>query len=163
MGHKLCPPMPRPARNRFSLYVLLNVAFALLLGVVYAVGGLPNPRLLFFALLFGLCSTSVIDLDGLNGRHALLALFMFVYFVSFGVGDLSNLLTGSDVPGSSSLQPSSDLLNKAEAVILAGGIFLVLGYRMAVVMVNANRSTRGPRDWLKAMILTVGLVFWIAG
>jgi hypothetical protein len=155
--------MSRPARYRFALYVLLNVAFALLLGVGYAAGGLPNPRLLYLFLLFALCSTTVIDLDGLNGRYALLALFMFVYFVSFGVGDLSNLLKGSDVPGSSSPQPASDLLNKAEAVILMGGIILVLGYRMAVAMVNANRPIRSPQEWSKPTILTVGLIFWVVG
>src|ERR1700687_1308713 len=115
--------MPRVAVNhRFSLYVLLNAAFALLVGVACAAGGFPNPRLLHLILLFALCSTVVIDLDGLNGRYALLALFMLVYFVSFGVGDLTNLWEGADLADSNSLQPNSDLLSKAEVVILVGGI-----------------------------------------
>jgi hypothetical protein len=90
-------------------------------------------------------------------------LFMLVYFVSFGVGDFSNLLFGTDLPGASSLQSTSDLLDKAEVVILVGGIMLVLGYRIAVSMRNAGRSIRSPRDWPKLTILIVGLVFWTVG
>src|SRR5271163_1368130 len=121
--------MPGEVRYRISLYFLLNAAFVLLAAVGYAEGGFPDPRLLYLILLFALCSTPIIDLDGLNGRYALLALFMLVYFVTFGVGDLTNLLTGGDLPGSSPLQPSSGLLDKAETVILVGGILFVLGYR----------------------------------
>jgi hypothetical protein len=155
--------MPRAVSYRFSLYVLVNAAFALLVGVVYAVGGLPNPRLLHLILLFALCSTPAIDFDGLNGRYALLALFMLVYFVSYGVGDLSNLFTGSDLPSLTPLQGTSDALSKTEAVILVGGIMLVLGYRIAVLLVDASRPVRNPRDWSKGAILIIGLLFWAIG
>ena len=155
--------MPRAVTYRFPLYVILNAAFALAVGVGYAVGGFPNPRLLYLILLFALCSTPVIDLDGLNGRRTLLALFMFVYFVSFGAGDLSNLLTGSDHPEVSPIQLTSDPLSEAETVILVGGLMLVLGYRIAVFMVDGGRSIRNPRDWSKLTILIVGLIFWVVG
>src|SRR5258708_33423734 len=121
--------MPRAPSYRFSLYILANVAFALLVGVAYAVGNFPNPRVLHLILVFAVCSTPIIDFDGLNGRYALLGLFMLVYFVSYGVGDLSNLFTGSDLSGLPSSQRASDALSKTEAVILVGGIMLVLGYR----------------------------------
>jgi hypothetical protein len=139
------------------------VAFALLVGVAYAVGNFPNPRVLHLILVFALCSTPIIDYDGLNGRYALLGLFMLVYFVSYGVGDLSNLFTGSDLSGLPSSQRASDALSKTEAVILVGGIMLVLGYRIGVLIVNASRPTRDPRDWSKIAILTVGLAFWAIG
>jgi hypothetical protein len=143
--------MPRVS-YRFSLYVLVNVAFTLLVGVAYAVGGFPNARLLHLILLFALCSNSVIDFDGLNGRYGLLGLFMLVYFVSYGVGDLSDLFTASDSPGLTSPQLASGPLSKTEAVILVGGIMLVVGYRIAVSMVNASRTIRSPRDWPKSAI-----------
>jgi hypothetical protein len=156
--------MPRVAVNsRFSLYILINVAFALLVGVGYAVGGLPNPRLLHLILLFALCSTVVIDIDRLNGRYALLGLFMLVYFVSYGVGDLSDLFRGSDLPMATSSQPTGNVLSKAEVVILLGGVMLVLGYRGAAFTVSASQSIRSPRDWPKQAILLVGLILWAIG
>src|SRR5260370_40560996 len=96
--------MPSAPSYRLSLYILANVAFALLVGVACAVGNFPNPRVLHLILVFALCSTPIIDIDGLNGRYALLGLFMLVYFVSYGVSDLSNLLTGGDLSGSPSSQ-----------------------------------------------------------
>jgi hypothetical protein len=155
--------MPRIVRYRFSLYVLINVAFALIVGVGYAASGLPNPRLVHLILLFALCSAPVVDLDGLNGRYALLALFMFVFFVSYGVGDLTNLFMGSALPALTSTQPASNLMNETEAVILVGGIVWVLGYRMVSFMVNALGPARVPRDWSKGATVSVGLVFWVIG
>jgi hypothetical protein len=155
--------MPRAPSYRFSLYILANVAFALLVGIAYAVGNFPNPRLLHLVLVFALCSTPIIDFDGLNGRYALLGLFMLVYFVSYGFGDLSNLFTGGDLSGSQSSQRTPDALSKTEAVILVGGIMLVLGYRLGVLIVNASRLSRSPRDWSKSAILVVGLLFWAVG
>src|SRR5271156_3369893 len=114
--------MQRAAR-RLPLYVLVNVAFAMLVGVAYGVGGLANPRWLYLILLFALCSTPIIDLDGLNGRYMLLALFMFVYFISFGAVDLSDLFTGTDesgLAGLASMETTSSLLDGAEVVILIG-------------------------------------------
>jgi len=145
------------------LYVLANVTFALLVGIAYAVTGFPDPRLLFLLLLFALCSSSIIDLDGLNGRHALLALFLFVYFVSFGGVDLSNVLTGGGSVMPITVLPGLSLLSEAETVILAGGIMLVLGYRMVVLVADARRSSAGDRDWPKSIVLIVGLLFWAIG
>ncbi len=141
------------------------MVFVALVGVAYAAGESPNPRLLYLTLLFALCSTVVIDIDGLNGRHALLALFMAVYFVSFGIGDLSNLLPGTAVLGSRPTLPVSTLLSAAEAVILVGGTMLLIGYRVAEFMVGARRPSRtsGPKDWSKQAILIVGVIFWVIG
>ncbi len=155
--------MPHPPSYRFSLYALVNVAFALLVGVAWVVGGFPNPRLLHLILLFALCSTSIIDFDGLNGRHALLGLFMVVYFVSYGVGDLSDLFTAGDLPNFTSTPRSQGALSKTEVVILVGGILLVLGYRAALFAANARIPIRNPRDWSKRSILTVGTIFWVVG
>jgi hypothetical protein len=156
--------LPEIAANyRFSLYVALNAAFALLVGVGYAVGEFPNPRLLYLILLFALCSTMVIDFDRLNGRYALLGLFMLVYFVSYGVGDLNNLFMGSDLPTRTAPEFSRSVLSKTEIVILLGGVMLVLGYRMAVFMVNAGRPIRSALDWSKGTILIVGPILWVIG
>ena len=83
--------MLRPVRYRTTLYLVMNVLFVALACAAYATGGSPNARLLYLILLFALCSTSALDLDGLNGRFSLLAMFMLVYFVSFGVVDFNDL------------------------------------------------------------------------
>jgi hypothetical protein len=156
--------MPRAAINRrFSLYVILNAAFALVVGIAYAAGGFPNPRLLHLILLFALCSSVAIDIDRLNGPYALLGLFMLVYFVSYGVGDLSDLFRGGDPALASSSHPTGNLLSKTELVILLGGIMLVLGYRAAVFTVNAGRTARSPREWPKHTIMIVGPILWAIG
>jgi len=155
--------MPRAPSYRFSLFILVNVVFALLVGAACAVGDFPNPRILHLLLLFALCSTPIIDIDGLNGRYALLGLFMLVYFVSYGVGDFNNLLTDSDPSGLPSSGHPAGGLSKTEAVVLVGGIMLILGYRLSVLLVNANRPGRSPKDWSKGAILIVGLAFWAIG
>jgi hypothetical protein len=141
----------------------MNAAFALLVGIAAAAGGFPNPRMLHLILLFALCSSIVIDIDRLNGRYALLGLFMLVYFVSYGVGDLNDLLRGADPSSMASPRAAGGFLSKAEAVILAGGIMLVLGYRLAVFLVDAGAPIRNPRDWPKGTILIVGPILWAIG
>jgi hypothetical protein len=155
--------MPRAATHRFSLYILINAAFALLVGIAYAAGGFPNPRLLHLILLFALCSSIVIDIDSLNGPYALLGLFMLVYFVSYGVGDLSDLFRGNELPAGASPPATAGLLSKGEAVILLGGIMLVLGYRIAASIAISRPPERSPRDWSKRTILIVGPILWAIG
>jgi hypothetical protein len=156
--------MPRVAVNRrFSLYILINAAFALAVGVACAAGGFPNPRWLHLILLFALCSSIFIDIDRLNGPYALLGLFMLVYFVSYGVGDLGDLFRGSDPALVSPSRLTGNVLSKTEMVILLAGIMLVLGYRAAVSTVDPGRPIRNPRDWSKHTILIVGPILWAIG
>ena len=152
--------MFRSAPPRIPLYFLVNVAFALLLGMGAVASGYSNPRLFYLILLFALCSAAIIDLDGLNGSYSLLALFMFVYFVSFGALDVINILVGNESVVS---RDSEGLLSKAEAVILVSGVMWVIGFRTSVFIVRANRPTRVPKDWSKGSLLTVGLLFWAIG
>ena len=152
-----------PARPRFPLYILLNVGFFCLVGLGYATSQLPNARLLHLILLFALCSHFVIDLDGLNGRYALLALFMLIYFIAFGVGDFTNLFAAADFNSSSPSALGFSVFSKTESVILVGGIMLVLGYRVAVGALQNARPNRPPKDWSKQAILVIGPILWAVG
>jgi hypothetical protein len=147
-----------------TLYVALNVAFALLVGVGAVLGGAPNPRLIYLIFLFALCSSFVIDIDRLNGRLALLGLFSLVYFVSYGGLDVSTLF--SDVTGQS-FQRGGEFLSKTEVVILSGGFMSVLGYRLAVRLAvrlaTGGRPLLSPRDWSLPTILIVGPILWAIG
>jgi hypothetical protein len=142
---------------------MLNLAFALVLGICCAANGPPNPRLPYLILLFGLCSAPVIDIDRINGRYTLLAMFMLVYFVSYGTLDLRDLLLGSSLGTETAPAGSWQILTKTEVVILLGCAMLVLGYRLAVSAAGVLRPVRNPRDWSKSAILMVGAIFWAIG
>ncbi|HEY2679113.1 MAG TPA: O-antigen polysaccharide polymerase Wzy [Steroidobacteraceae bacterium] len=142
---------------RFALYAGLNILFWLLLAVGYAVGGQADPRILYLVALFALCSSAVIDLDGLNGRYSFLAIFLVLYFVYFGVQDVSSLFDGSYGGG------SQEVLSKTEALILVGGMMLVLGFRVAVKFRNPPGKTLPAADWPLRSILVVGTAMWLIG
>src|SRR5580698_2866227 len=100
--------------------------------IAAASGASQDPRILYLTLLFALCSSSLIDLDGLNGRYSLLGLFLLGYFVMFGVADLAALIQ----PPSSGQIPNlaqMSVLSATESVILVGGFLAVMSYRLMLV------------------------------
>src|ERR1700690_260422 len=146
-----------PRKNRLALYFALNLLFLMVLATGYAVGGQQDPRVLHLVLLFALCSTSVIDMDGINGRYALLGIFLGMYFVYFGVQDLTDLFDGIGT------QAFEGILSMTEAVILVGGVMLILGYRAAIGIGNPAGRVRPAYDWSIGSIVTVGIAMWAIG
>ncbi len=146
-----------PRKFRLGLYVAINVLFIGAVAIASAIDGAQNPRLLYLVSLFALCSSSIIDLDGWNGRYALLGIFLCVYFIYFGVGDVSALFSGNVT------EISSSAVTPSEAVMLAGCLLLIVGYRAAVSIGRAARSRAAPRDWSIAAITLVGLAIWAIG
>jgi hypothetical protein len=144
-------------KNRFALYAGLNVAFLLIVIAACALGGSQNPRLLYLILMFALCSTSIIDLDGLNGRYSLLGMFMLVYFVLFGLGDFSALLQGPPT------ELSKAVLSATEAVILTGGVMVVVTYRCVVALTALKAARTTYRDWSMGSVLVMGCILWTIG
>jgi len=150
--------LPRAAvQYRFVLYAALNLGFLLLMGIAVAFSGMDNARFVYLLLLFALCSTSVIDLDGLNGRYSLLAIFMLAYFVFYGVGDLTALIFARVT------EATESTVTMTEAVILVGGVMLVLGYRLAVWAMEQRRPRPEAKDWSLSAALIVGLILWAIG
>ncbi len=146
-----------PRKHGIALYVLLNVAFFLVLACGCGVGEPQNPRLLYLIILFALCSSCVVDNDGLNGRYALLAIFLGTYFLYFGVQDVTNLFTGlSDGAAGSQLSVS-------EQIILAGLICMIVAYRIAVSVANPAGRIRRSNDWSLRSTLSVGAALWALG
>jgi hypothetical protein len=148
-----------PRNNRLAIYAGANIAFLFMVGVAYALGGSPNPRILYLVLIFALCSTPIIYLDTLNGRYALLGCFLAAYFLMFGVSDVGALLRGV------STESSTSALSITEAVICVGVAALVLGYLSVVSLNGARAHARGllARDWSLRSILIVGSVMWVIG
>lgn len=146
-----------PRKYGYALYAAANVLFVFVLALGYGLGAPQNPRMLYLFLLFALCSSSIIDLDGLNARYILLAIFLGVYFVYFGVQDLTNLFNGLSINGS---EPP---LSLTEQIILAGGFMLILGYRIAVGVGKDAAKAQTARDWPLSSALAVGVTLWTIG
>jgi hypothetical protein len=146
-----------PPKPRISLYVALNAAFIVVVLLLSSIGGAANPRIAYLILLFAVCSTPVIDLDGLNGKFVLPSLYLAFYFVSFGLLDLVNLAKGI----SSETAPS--ILSATEGVLLAGSVMITLGYRTAMAWVRSTPQTSSARDWPINTILGIGILWWIVG
>lgn len=148
---------PLPANPRWGLYFLLNGCFVMTVLLLAGIGGSPNPRILHVILLFAVCSTPCIDLDGLNGKFVMPSLFLAFYFVSFGLLDFVHLAKGL----SSEAAPS--IFSKTEGVILAGGIMLTLGYRAVMTLGSTTQRTSQERDWSMRTIVIVGISMWLIG
>jgi hypothetical protein len=146
------PPTPR-----IILYAALNTAFVLAVLLLASIGGSANPRIAYLILLFAVCSTPIIDVDGLNGKFVLPSLYLVFYFVSFGFLDLVNLAKGV----SSEAAPS--IFSATEGVLLAGSIMMTIGYRTATVWGRRTPQPSLARDWSINTILGIGVLSWIIG
>jgi len=146
-----------PRFNRVALYLAVNLAFPLVLAFGYGVGAPENPRILYLLALFPLCSSYLIDLDRLNGRYALLALFLNLYFVYYGWQDLTDLFNGVSRAG------NDGPLSATEAVILVGLGVLLFWYRVVVRLGNPVDRQQESKDWSTSSALQVGLLLWVLG
>ncbi len=136
------------------LYGLLNAAFLLLVALGMVWGHLDAAHPVYLVLLFALCSSAVCGMRQLNDRQVYLLLFSVIYFLFYGLMDVVRLLTGSAGPAA-----PSGLFDKAELVILAGGVLAHVGYR--VVQLAPAAARRGaPGDWSERTLVSVGLLLW---
>jgi hypothetical protein len=142
---------------RIAGFTIANVVVLLVAATGSVAAGAPLGRAVYVSLLFALCSVPILLLDRLNGRYALLAVFMALYFVLFGALDLLSLLFGAAFPA------SADFLSAAECGILLGGCLAILGYAATAGFTIAPTSQRPAADWPKTSILAVGLLLWILG
>jgi len=146
--------MPWPPSYRLPLYGMLNLGFICYVATAASIGGSPNPRTLYLVLLFALCSTPLLLMKRPNDRFSLYTIFLGMYFVSYGVLDLTSLLqASSSEPGSAALAPG-------ELVILCGGAAFALGYRaLAARQVEPALAA----DWPMSRLVIVGMALWLAG
>jgi hypothetical protein len=144
------------AGMRVPLYALLNVGFVVYLAIAAAFSSAANPRFVYVALLFAICSTPVLLVRQLNDRYSLYAMFLAIYFVSFGMLDFLTISTGKVY-----YSPDTSVLSAAEALILAGGAAFIVGYVSAAS--RRQSSTFAAEDWPKSSLVAVGLLLWAGG
>jgi hypothetical protein len=143
--------------NRTRLYGLVNILFigAVLVGFAFERPVDVHP--LYVILLFALCSTPIVQARVVNDRYALLCLFLLDYFLMYGALDFQHLLFGSD----GAVAPVGGFLTMTEFVILTGGAFAQLGYRLACRSGAHARPVAAPRDWSERTLVIVGIALWI--
>src|SRR3981081_2726310 len=141
--------------NRQISYLAINASFVLLVFGGLALSGMATSvHPVYLILLFALCSTFILDMTTFNDRYALLAIFSCIYFVYYGLLDLTTLLVSeSGQPG------ESGILGESELVILVGGAFAQLGYRLACRSARATDS-QAAYDWPEATLGLGGAGIW---
>jgi hypothetical protein len=141
--------------NPWTIYGLLNVGFLFYIAVASGAGTNSNPRLLYLALLFAICSTPVLLVKRANDRYSMYAVFCCIYFVSFGMLDLVALTSDAGYQG------MPDTLTPPELLIILGGAVLVLGYQITAR--QRRPSSFAVNDWPMNTLVWVGLSIWAAG
>jgi hypothetical protein len=119
-------------------------------------GGASVVGAMYTVVLFALCSSPLLLLKQLNGRYALLAMFMAIYFVFYGMIDLISLLKDADA-----LAPRSDSLTSGEIGILTGAVLVLLSYWVAARM--AEPRVMPSADFSPRTLAIVGTALWLIG
>jgi hypothetical protein len=143
------------SRRRKSVFGLLNAAVCFLAIISISMGG-SFVGAMYTTVLFALCSSALLLLEQLNGRYALLAVFMAIYFVFYGMLDLISLLAGAVGSG-----PRSDSFTAGELGILTGAVLVLLSYGVAVHL--AESRVRAVADFSPRTLGVVGTALWLIG
>ncbi len=138
-------------------YVLVQAIFILLTGYVSQTSGIPVARCMYLSLLFALCTSPLLLLRAFNDKYAVLAIFMAMYFVNFGLADFVALLTGNP------LSTPAESITPAELAIILGAVLVLMGYQLVVIGVHQSRGYHNTADWSKGTLMMVGLGLSIAG
>lgn len=145
-------------RNRIALYVVLNLAVL----VATLIGWSSSPAsfglLIYADLLCALCTVPLLWMQELNGRYALLGIFMTMYFLLFDALDLRDLITGA-VPSI----PREEFFTLAQIGVLLGAICILTGYRLAVHLGSASAEKVVSTDWPTPTLLMVGSILFVLG
>jgi hypothetical protein len=145
------------SKNRRSLYFGANALFVIVVSLASTQQSSAGAVVVYLSLLFALVTAPLCWLDRLNGRYLLLAIFMALYFVFFGMLDLITLLVGAEV------DRSVAGLSDAECGILVGGVCALAGYLLAAALPRAPSAEQPARDWPNLSVLLVGLALWLIG
>lgn len=148
--------VPTLVHYRRPLYGALVFGFAMLVALGAAIGGGSNPPVFYLCALFAICASPLLYIDRLNGRHAILCVFLAIYFVFYGALDVQNLF-------SPAVGPERGWLTQAEIAVLVAAVLVCIGFAIGLRL-SQSRASRGPaKDWPARTAVIVGLLIWAAG
>ena len=147
------------ARYGTSIYAIGSIAMLLVALGGAIVRGASVGVGVYVWFLYTLCSVPLLVLKRLNGRYALLGIFMGLYFVFFGALDFQHLLLGSDMP-----EPERDgFLTTAECAILLSAVLVLCGYFAGSRAGEREERTSVLAEWPTSVMLLVGVSLWLLG
>jgi len=142
--------------NRKVLYALVNLAFIVLMAVFAASN--DTVPFIYLVALFALCSSALLVARPFNGPYSILCLLLFIFFVFYGLQDVSAVLNGK------LFLTGGGLPTAPETVILVGGVLGVLGYLIAARLFRPTQQpTQQVRDWPENTVIIVGIALWALG
>jgi len=147
--------------NRIALYAAINVCFFALVACGFLFGPATNVHPLYLLLLFVICSSPMLDMRQLNDQYAVLGFFSAFYFVLYGALDFSHLIfpqPHSFAPSGNSLS-SDGVLSNTELVILTGGAFAHIAYRLICRLIPGSNQ-RLSMDWPERTLVLWGSILW---
>ncbi len=150
-------PNSTPFLSRTALYGVVNMGFILYIAIAALVGGDASPQLEYLTLLFAICSSSLLFARKLNDRYSIYAIFLVVYFTSYGLLDVLALTSKA------SSTNSVGMLTPSEILIILGGIAFVFGYHTSVRSETRGVSDFAAEDWPKTIMVAIGVLLWAAG
>ena len=146
-------------RHRVTGYLLVNAALLIAVVIMATLDHAPLGRAAYVVAMIALCSAPLLLLETINGRFALLAIFMLLYFCFFGLLDLLTLLFGGLFPPVAAL----DFMSTAEIGILIGGVAAVAGYAVGATLGRTSRTADPATDWPRRTVLVMGMLLWSVG
>lgn len=141
--------------TKWMLYVVLNLTFCTSLLVGSSIGGGSLDQFLYVALLFAICSSSLLFIDRLNGTYTVLGVAMAVYFVEFGALDAKHML-----------QPPANFaradqgINRTDIFLWAGALMQIIGFHWAARITKIRSSRISPKDWPERLFVPIGVMLW---
>lgn len=143
-------------KSHTTAYAVINIGMLIALMASLAVPG-SAPRAMYIVLLTAICSSPLLWMQQLNGRYILLAVFMAIYYLFFGMADVLALF----FPGGGGME--SGLITAAEAVVLAGAASALLGYHAIANLLGSRPAPAVTKDWSPSWVVIVGLACWALG
>lgn len=144
--------------NKLNRYLIVVLAFVVVTLAASIVRPDTGVHVLYLIALFCLCSTPLLDITRLNDRYALLSVFSIVYFVMYGLLDLTTLLFADSRTIGSPLTTSGGPLSSPELLILVGNLLVQVSYRSVCLIVRPGKSSGG--DWPETTLIVIGTSLW---
>jgi hypothetical protein len=113
----------------------------------------------YVIILFILCSLPSVFIANYRGKASLMLMFLAYYFGTFGLLDLSNLISFKPLPP----RPTGAFFTLGEIVILVGAVSFMAGYALTAGL-SSDKNTRFlKRDWSPNAVILAGLIVWVIG
>jgi len=116
-------------------------------------------RIIYVILFMNVCVLPNFFMNKTRGRYILLAVFMPIYFLLFGLGELSEVL-GLD---RKAYTETEDVTSKVDLIIWTGLFMYIIGYLTCINIGSSRQRGWYYNDWDPRKIKLAGVSCWLIG